>query len=142
MTKLTYDQREAVNNHIAWRIFKYSAFVAVLGIPLMLAGCPMYNVWERGMSGKAEFTKAEQNRKIRVQEAQAALDSAKLTAQAEVERAKGVAEANRIVADGLGGVDGYIKWRTIEMLENTRNQLVYVPTEAMLPITEAGRVGQ
>ena len=59
-------------------------------------GIPYYNVWEQEMSGKAEFAKAEQNRKIRIEEAKANLESEKLNAQAEIERAKGAAEAIKI----------------------------------------------
>ncbi len=73
------------------------------------------------------------------------LESSKLTAQAEVERAKGVAEANTIIADGLGGAEGYLRWRYIEMLEETGKReggrtIIYVPTEANLPILEARRL--
>ena len=46
--------------------------------------------------GKAEFAKAEQNRKIKIEEAKANLEAEKLNAQAEIERAKGAAEAIRI----------------------------------------------
>ena len=48
------------------------------------------------MEGKAEFAKAEQNRKIRIEEARAKHEAEKLNAQAEIERAKGAAEAIRI----------------------------------------------
>ena len=44
------------------------------------------------MEGKAEFAKAEQNRKIKIEEAKANLEAEKLNAQAEVERAKGAAD--------------------------------------------------
>ena len=43
------------------------------------------------MEGKAEFAKAEQNRKIKINH-----EAEKLNAQAEIERAKGAAEAIRI----------------------------------------------
>ena len=52
---------------------------------------PWYNVWSQEMEGKAEFAKAEQNRKIKIEEARANLEAEKLNAQAEVERAKGAA---------------------------------------------------
>lgn len=45
---------------------------------------PWYNVWSQEMEGKAEFAKAEQNRKIRIEEAKANLEAEKLNAQAEV----------------------------------------------------------
>ena len=57
---------------------------------------PWYNVWSQKMEGKAEFAKAEQNRKIKIEEARANLEAEKLNAQAEIERAKGAAEAIKI----------------------------------------------
>jgi hypothetical protein len=41
---------------------------------------PYYNVWQQEMSGKAEFAKAEQNRKIKIEEAKANLEAEKLNA--------------------------------------------------------------
>lgn len=69
--------------------FKAIALVAVGVIVLVFAfaiGLPLYNVWSQEMEGKAEFAKAEQNRKIKVEEARANLEAEKLNAQAEIER--------------------------------------------------------
>lgn len=104
-----------------------------------LYGCPKWNVWRAGMEGEAELKRAEQNRKIKVFEAEAALESAKLQAQAEVERAKGVAEANNIVADGLKGNEEYLRYLWIDKLSQSEGrEIIYVPTEAGIPILEAG----
>lgn len=114
-------------------------------IILSMAGCPYYNVWEQEMRGKAELSRAEQNRKIRIQEASAKLESAKLTAQAEVEEARGAAEANKIMADSLGGADEYLRWKYINMLSERKDgdrTVVYVPTEAQIPVMEANRLQQ
>lgn len=100
---------------------------------------PKYRVWAANLAGEAEFVQAEQNRKIAVLEAQAKLDSAKSLALAEVERAKGVAEANRIIGESLKDNDGYLQYLWIQNLEGGNNAVVYVPTEAGLPILEAGR---
>lgn len=118
------------------------ALLAVVTVGGGLGGCAAFNsirVWNAETAGEAELAQATQNRKIRVLEAQAKLDSAKLNAAAEVERAKGVAEANKIVADGLGGPEGYLRYLYINNLENSKGQIIYVPTEAGLPILEAGR---
>jgi hypothetical protein len=114
----------------------------VLMIMLSMYGCPQYNVWQQGLAGQAELRRAEQNRQIRVQEAHAHMDSAKLLASAEVERSKGVAEANKIVAEGLGGPEGYLRYLYIQQLGNAEKNertIIYVPTEGLLPVTEAGR---
>lgn len=123
-------------------------FALVLGVVLFIVGVlwgwPSYNVYQAQMRGRAELARAEQNRQIRVYEARARMDSAKLNAQAEVAAAQGVAQANRIIADSLGGPEGYLRWRYIEMLNETGKDgagrdVIYVPTEAGLPILEAGR---
>lgn len=128
-----------------------AGFIAVVfGMLLVfggIGGCmtyyPEYAVYQQSMAGKAEYAKAEADRQIRVLEAKAALESAEMTSQAEIQRARGVAEANRIIADGLGGPEGYLRWRYIEMLENTGSKggrdVIYIPTEANLPILEAGQ---
>jgi hypothetical protein len=104
------------------------------------AVCKNTEVWSEEMSGKAELAKASQNRQIAVNEAQAKLDAAKLLAQAEAERAKGVAEANKIIGDSLKGNDSYLRYLWIMSLENgNAPTIVYVPTEANLPIMEASR---
>lgn len=108
-----------------------------------VASCVAYNsvrVWNAETAGEAELAQASSNRRIAVLEAQALMDSAKLKADAEIARAKGVAEANRIVAEGLGGPEGYLRYLYINNLENSKGQIIYIPTEAGLPILEAGRV--
>ncbi len=106
------------------------------------AGYPEYRVWSAGKLGEAELKRAEQNRQIKVLEAQAELDSAKLKAQSEIERAKGVAEANKIIADGLNGHEEYLRYLWIEKVAggNVAREVIYVPTESNLPILEAGKM--
>lgn len=116
-------------------------FIVALIIGAGMAGCPVYNVWSSGLGGQAELKRAEQNRQIKIQEAHAAYESSKLLAQAEVERAKGVAQANEIIAGGLGGPEGYLRYLYIHAIsENHNNQFIYLPTEAGLPILEAKRL--
>lgn len=113
------------------------AILAAAGI----AGCPVYNVWSSEKQGEANYAKAERDRQIRVLEAQAKLDAAKLDAQSEIERARGVAGANAIIADGLKNHEEYLRYLWIDKVAgNSQREVVYVPTEANLPILEAGRV--
>lgn len=102
-------------------------------------GYPQYRVYSQTMRGKAALAEAEQDRQIRIKEAEADLQAAKLLNQAEVERAKGVAEANKIVADGLGGPEGYLRYLYIQSLAQRNGDTIYIPTEAGLPILEAGQ---
>lgn len=120
--------------------------IAILMIVIVgggLGSCAAYNsirVWNAETAGEAELAQATSNRRIRVLEAQAKMDSAQLESQAEVARAKGVAEANKIVANGLGGPEGYLRYLYIQNLEQSKGQIIYVPTEGGLPILEAGRL--
>ena len=123
--------------------------LVVIGVVILtafLVGWPRYNVYRQEMAGRAAYAQAEQDRRIRVLEAQAALDSAQLTAQAEIARARGTNEANRIMAESLGGPENYLRWSYINMLQETAGrgdrQVIYIPTEAGMPILEAGRRAQ
>lgn len=101
---------------------------------------PQYNVWSRELGGKAELREAEWSRKIAVEEARAKMESAKLLAAAEVERAKGVAEANEIIGVSLQGNEVYLRYLWIQGLHDGSSEIIYVPTETQLPLLEAGRL--
>ena len=127
-----------------WTLALGILFLLVVVVGGGLGSCAAYNsmrVWNAETAGEAELAQARQNRQIATLEAEAKLESAKLLAQAEVERAKGVAEANRIVANGLGGPEGYLRYVYIENLSQSQGKIIYVPTEAGLPILEAGKRG-
>ena len=108
----------------------------LLGIVLILGAfiaIPYYNVWQQEMSGRAEFAKAEQNRKIKIEEAKANLEAEKLNAQAEIERARGAAEAIRIENGSL--TPTYIQYLWVRQQNDLNNKtVIYVPTETNLPI--------
>lgn len=113
-------------------------FMILILVVGALFGIQYFKVFSATQSGKAELAQAESNRQIKVREAEAERDSAKLLSEAEIIRAGGVAEANQIIADGLGGPDGYLRYLYIDMLEDTvEKQIIYIPTEAGLPILEA-----
>lgn len=104
-----------------------------------LYGCPRYNVWQQEMSGKAEFAKAEQNRRIKIEEAKANLEAEKLNAQAEVKRAKGAAEAIKIENGSI--TPAYIQYLWVRQQNNLNDKtVIYIPTETNLPVLEASRV--
>ncbi|MAG15901.1 hypothetical protein CMO88_02470 [Candidatus Woesearchaeota archaeon] len=103
----------------------------------MLFAMPLYRVWQKGQQGKSELKQAEWNRQIAIEEAKAELESAKLKKQADIIRAEGVAEANKIIAESLSAQ--YIQWRWVEGLHDGSSEVIYVPTEANLPILEATR---
>ena len=106
-------------------------------------GVPYYNVWEQEMSGKAEFAKAEQNRKIRIEEAKANLESEKLNAQAEIERAKGAAEAIKIENGAITPTYIQYLWVRQQNLSGDNTKIIYIPTSTMgIPITEVNRLNE
>ncbi|MCU0401367.1 MAG: hypothetical protein MUE75_10225 [Algoriphagus sp.] len=103
-----------------------------------LWGCPTYNVWQQEMSGRAEFAKAEQNRRILIEEAAANLEAEKLNAQAEVERAKGASEAIAIENGAI--TEKYIQYLWVRQQKNLSDKtVIYIPTEANLPLLESTR---
>ena len=116
--------------------------IVIADIVILAIGLPMYNVYRREMSGKAQLAEAEWNRQIAVKEAQAKMDSARLLAGSEIERAKGVAEANRIIGDSLKGNAEYLWYLWIDGLNDGTGETIYVPTEANLPVLEASRFNQ
>lgn len=103
------------------------------------AGIPKYIVYCSTLSGEARLREAESSKKIAIEEAKAKMESAQMLAKAEVERAKGVAEANKIIGESLKGNESYLHYLWIDSLHDTNADVVYIPTEAGLPILEAQR---
>ena len=120
------------------RTIIWAAAGVVLVIVAMAFVMPWYNVWSQEMEGKAEFAKAEQNRKIKIEEARANLEAEKLNAQAEVERAKGAAEAIRIENGSI--TPTYTQYLWVRQQSNLNDKtVIYVPTETNLPLLESTR---
>ncbi len=65
------------------------------------------------------------------------LISAQKDAEIDIARAKGIAESNKIIANSIS--EEYLKWKFIESLAVAGADVIYVPTEANLPILEATR---
>ena len=114
--------------------------VAVTGLGGVYYLWKTVQVWGAEQSGRAVLAEAEFSRQVRVEEAQARADAAALEGQAELTRAEFAARANRELAEGLGGPEAYLRYLYIRMLEETDNdQIIYIPTEAGMPVLEAGR---
>lgn len=115
----------------------------ILLITGLMYGLPIYNVWQQEMAGKAEMAKAYQNRRILVEEAKAKLEAEKLNAAAEIERAKGMAEAMRVENGTLSTVyNQYLFIRTLEKLADKGSlpQIIYVPSEGLTPVMDINKV--
>lgn len=119
----------------------FGAFVFIIGMWWGLAALHKeYAIWSERKRGEAEYAHAEANRRIAILEAQAKKESAKCLCEAEVIRAEGVAQANKIIGDSLQNNEGYLRYLWIQGLQTNQMQVVYVPTEANLPIMESHRL--
>lgn len=122
------------------KIGGFILFGAIALVFLGMWGCPHYDVYQQTLSGQAKLAEASSSRKIAIQEAEAKMESAEMLAKAEIARAKGVAEANKIIGDSLRGNEAYLRYLWIHNLDQNQNrEVIYVPTEAGLPILEAGK---
>ncbi|WP_394200428.1 hypothetical protein [Shewanella waksmanii] len=140
------------------------ALMAVLGllvIVLSLWAWPKYNVYKMELNGRAALKEAEWSKQILIEEAkareQAALMQAqakitlaeaegkakivkaKAEGQADIERAKAAAQANKIIGESLKNNEAYLRYVWIKGLQDGNGERIYIPTEAGLPILEAGK---
>ena len=118
-------------------IMIFMSILVLFLIVIFMAVYPVYSVWEKGLRGKAELKQAEWNRQIAIEEAKAEKEAASLKKEADIIRAEGIAKSNEIIAVSL--TDKYIRWKWVEGLHDGSSEIIYVPTEANLPILEAGR---
>ena len=127
----TYTKNRLIFNAlVAGWILAAIAFVALLMFII-----PQYRVWSQGLSGQASLARATQERQIMVQQAQAELDAASLRAEAIAivgEAAKQYPEYRQQEFIGAFGE---------AMMNGSIDKIIYVPTEANIPIIEAGRIG-
>lgn len=123
------------------KIFKWSFLCALLVILIIIGlmiGLPTYNVYRQKKDGEAVLAHAQSSREVAVAEAKAKMESASLLAQADTIRAHGISRSNQIIGASL--TDAYLHWFWIDNIDKSNN-VIYVPTEANLPIMEAGRIG-
>lgn len=116
-----------------------------LGIALIainvLTGCSACRSYQREQrmfdaeyKGKGELLEAESNKKVIIETAKANLESAKMNAEADIIRARGVAESNRIIGSSLENNKAYLEWLWIDNIEKNPNAVYYIPTENKMPL--------
>jgi regulator of protease activity HflC (stomatin/prohibitin superfamily) len=93
----------------------------------------VYNVWAMEQEGKAILMKAEQTRQIQIAQAMAEKDSAVLRAEAIAIIGKAAKEYPEYRQQE------YIGAFAEALKEGKMQQIIYVPTEANIPILEAGK---
>lgn len=123
-------------------VISFLAMIFILLICAGMYGCPKYGVYKQRLDGEAMLAHAQSSKEVAVAEAKAKMESADLLAQAEIKRAQGVAEANKIIGQSLKENEDYLRylWITDVAGANIDKTVVYIPTEANLPILEAGRI--
>jgi hypothetical protein len=125
--------------------------IALVLLLVALWAWPKYRVYSQELQGQARLKEAEWSKQILIEEAkaqeqaallqaQAKVTLAKAQGQADVERAKATAEANRIIGESLKGNESYLRYLWIQGLKDGTGERIYIPTEAGLPILEAGEL--
>lgn len=135
-----------LRNNKGFGEFAVLGVVALLALSLVVGlfwAWPNYRVWQKEQSGRAILAEARFSRQVRIEEAKAQLESAELLSEAEVKRAQGLRRATEEVREAFGGPDNYLRYLYIQALEQRDGEpqakIIYVPTEAGIPILEAGK---
>ncbi|MBP7629585.1 MAG: hypothetical protein KA758_03970 [Acidimicrobiales bacterium] len=140
----SYEEQKAAQNAEArqWVVFGCKVTGGfVVGIFLISAAwgiiSPRLNLYRANTEKHAVI--AEQKAKSEAAEyaARSQVTQAQAKADAEVIRARGLAESQDIIASTL--TEEYLRYLYIDALAGGNGQIIYVPTEAGLPILEAGR---
>lgn len=128
------------DQHLTRLIGKWVTIVIVTLLFAVFASkgvSPQLNLYRANTEKKAVI--AEQRAKSEAAEfaAKSSVIQAQAKADAEVIRAEGLAQSQAIISETL--TEDYIRYLYIQAIEGNPNQIIYVPTEAGLPILEAGR---
>jgi regulator of protease activity HflC (stomatin/prohibitin superfamily) len=121
-------------SRIAWQWTFRALTVGVLAVVAMMAGCPEYAVYKARKEGEAINAQSHGARQALVSQAQAELDAAQRRA-----------DAVKIMGQAAKDFPEYRQQEFIgafahAMQEGRISQIIYVPTEANIPITESRRL--
>jgi hypothetical protein len=113
----------------------------IVGLILLIWGwkyvTPKYNLYRANTEKQAIIKETQARADAARYEAERQVEIARARAEADVIRADGVAEANRLIASSL--TPEYVRWYFVDRLDDINGQIIYVPTEAGVPLPEAGR---
>jgi hypothetical protein len=111
-------------------------------ILLAMWGLPKYKIYSQTMRGTAAFKEAEIDRQILVEEARAQEEALQMRARGEAEREKIKADATAYAIEKIGETleskQAYLRWLWINEVAGGEGDRIYIPTEAGMPILEAG----
>lgn len=128
----------------ARQIFWFLVVGGVLAIIVVwMVVMPRYRVWSKDMWGRAALAEAVHTKRIRIESARGEMEAAKLIAQGELDASRLRVQAIAIMGKAA---KEYPEYRAQEYLKSMGEALsngdvqkvIYVPTEAQLPILEAG----
>jgi len=125
-----------------WLRLAIKIAVGVLGLVLVIifafkAINPQLNLYRSNTEKKAVIAEQQAISEAEVYAAEKRVIAAGAEADARRIEAQGIADAQEIIAATL--TPEYLTWRYYEVLATTKDHVVYVPTEAGLPILEATR---
>jgi len=123
-----------------WIISALAGIIALIALAMYFL--PQYRVYSQTMRGKATFAEAEIDRQVRVEEARAEEEALSMQARGEAEREKIKADATAYAVDKIGKTlqdnPAYLRWMWINEIAGGSGERIYIPTEAGMPILEAG----
>lgn len=98
---------------------------------------PEYFRYQIRQNSQNELAAQQYLKQVAIATAESKNESAKYEAQAEVTRAEWVAKANAIIWKSLKDNEAYLKYLWINNMNDKDKEVIYIPTEANLPILEA-----
>jgi hypothetical protein len=129
-------------DYVSIAVLVIGSFVLIV-IAWSLVGYPIWKVWASHKDGQADLQRAKNEQQIQICEAQSRLDAAELNKKAAIIEAQAVAQQIQAIGSQLTAHDLYLRWQWIKMMEDrddSETSVIYVPTEANLPILEANRL--
>lgn len=114
-------------------VFVLVAIVGIIFVWKLVT--PQLNLYRSNTEKQSVIKEQEAISEAEVFAAEKRVIAAKAEAEARRIEAQGIADAQEIISATL--TPEYLEWRYYEILGTTDNQVIYIPTEASLPITEA-----
>ena len=134
-----YNQR-VVAAEWSWGIWVFiGLFIAIALVAAWMAVYPRWRVWADKKRGEATLAEANYAQQVAIADARARKEAATLNKDAEIIDAQAVAISVETIGKALHNNEGYLRWQWIKMMGHTDSDVIYVPTEAGLPILEAGK---
>lgn len=135
-TQYEVESQKIRKSIISWSVI--GLIIVIVVAVICMIGCPTYSVYTAKKEGEAVLAHAQSSREVQVAEAKAKMEASSLLAQADTVRAHGVARSNAIIGESLKNNEAYLHWLWIDNIEKNPQAVIYVPTEANMPILEAG----